>query len=159
MGRCAAVLQPVGTPERRGGARRGEPDPNQHAAAWRPAQRGVHVGRKHQQELNFANHCGDNQCGCDDEKGATRGGRGFILAAHPRQPPRLLFVFNDISFAVSPVDPGERSLLTVFCSHVRRHRRTFHSTKKENLTQTLENSLCETLVKLTQRRAAILKLA
>lgn len=70
-----------------------------------------------------------------------------------------IFVFNDISFAVSPVDPGERSLLTVFCSHVWRHRRTFHSTKKENLSQTLENSLCETLVKLTQRRAAILKLA
>ena len=74
MGWRAAVFQPVGTPKWRGGTGHGEPHPNQYAAAWRPAEWGVHVGQispeltNTNRSKNLANHCGDNQCGCNDEK-------------------------------------------------------------------------------------------
>lgn len=42
-----ALLQPVGAAQRRGRTRDREPHPHQHTAAWRSAERGVHVGGCH----------------------------------------------------------------------------------------------------------------
>lgn len=106
MGWCAAVFQPVGTPERRGGTGHGESHPNQYAAAWGPAERGVHVEEKSpsvtntNRSKNLANHCGDNQCGCNGEKERREeGGATSSLLTLANLLCSLLFL-NDISVAV-----------------------------------------------------------
>lgn len=74
--------------------------------------------------------------------GETRRGRDYFLAAHPRQPPLLLFVFDDISVAVFCfcfflICESQREI----CSHsvqlllLETQEEVFHSTKKENFLQ------------------------
>lgn len=169
MGWCAAVFQPVGTPEWRGGTSHGESHPNQYAAAWRPAEWGVHVGWRAQAwqtptgaktlqiivEIISVGVNGEKERLEEDEATSSL----LTLA-------KLLYsflVFNDISVTVLLWISVRDFAHSVQLLLLETQEGVFHSTKKENFSQkwTFENSPCETctLVKLTQWRAAIFKLA